>query len=56
MQSKNTVLHLPKSRDITVSRVVVAARDMPPRVVRDCGIVAARDVFDLFVVARGAVL
>ena len=30
MQSKNTVLHLPKSRCITVSRVcVVAARDSP---------------------------
>lgn len=48
---------MPKSRDIIASRVwvVVAARDMPVRDMRDCGWVAARDVVDLFVAVRAVV-
>ena len=38
-----------------MSRVIVAARDIPPRVVRDCGTVAVRDMADLFIAVRGVV-
>ena len=34
IQSKNTVLHLPKSRCITVSRVIAARDNNPPRELR----------------------
>lgn len=39
-----------------MSRVIVVARDIPPRVVRDCGTVAVRDMVDLFIAVRGVVV
>ena len=48
MQSKNTDLHLPKSRCITLSRlmiVLVAARESPERKLRGADVAERADVF-----------